>query len=210
MSEDFKLDTKEFFKAFEEIVKTHKKDAPKYLNKKALNVIIGSGGHPGAVQLTPKANLKKVTRQAIIVRVANRLRRQGKKLLKSASSKDSGGNGVTPHEFYVMVAIEMGKIKSARGYTAGPGWFPAAIKLGGTGSKTGKIDSRLATSKARKGYAKKATPAHLEALLVNAAPAAHIIGKQALQKAVDGQTQDLKEYGAKELLGKTFKKHSAR
>ena len=200
---DFQLDTREFSKAFDQIVKTHKKDVPKYLNKKALSVLIGSGGHPGAVQLTPEADKSKmaaVTDKQLAGRIIKRAKAKGKWPM-------------TAVEIKAAIIKERKRMVASSAYTRGPGWLKAAVAMGGTGRKGGKKNQPqpgFSKSKAAKGFGKKATAGKLAALLVNAAPAAAQIGREALQRAVDGQTADMRAFGARDLLSKTFRKHSAR
>lgn len=64
-------------------------------------------------------------------------------------------------------------------------------------------------SEAAKGSGNKATPATLIAELENTAPAASLIGKKALQDALNDTARDMKEYAARKLQ-QTFNKHSSR
>lgn len=203
MGQDFKLDTREFADAMREVLAEHKKDAPIYLNKKALSVIIGSKDHPGAVKLTPEAEksaIEAVPRRKIAGFVIKR-------------AKLAGDWPLTSPEINNRITKEIKRRESAIAYTRGPGWLKAAKRLGGSGVKDGKKGQphpEFEKSLAAKGYAKPATPSRLISEIVNTAPAAELIGFEPLQKAIDGQAKDMREYGAHDLLNKTFKKHSAR
>lgn len=199
---DFQFDTREFHKALDEVIEITGKDAPKFLNKKALSVIIGSKGHPGAVQLTPEADRGKIAAvpvRAVAARVIKRAKKKGEWPL-------------TSDEINRRVKKEYGRMKSSIAYTRGPGWSKAAKALGGTGVRGKKNQEQpgFAKSKAAKGYGKKAAKGDLTAIISNTAPAAALIGREAIQRAIDGQAADMRAYGAQELLKKNFQDHSAK
>ncbi len=198
---DITLDEREFAKAFREVLATHKKDAPTFLNKKALSVMIGSKGHPGAVKLTPEASKEKidaVPRKLIAGFVIKR-------------AKKAGNWPLSGPEIDALIDKERKRRKSAIAYTRGAGWLKAAQALGGRGvSGAGKIHPEFSKSKAAKGYARRASESTLEVVIANAAPAAEKIGGPALQEAVDEQAADMRAYAAQEHFGKTFAKHSAK
>lgn len=200
---DFTLDTREFFKALDQVVETFGKDAPKYLNKKAQSIIVGSKGHPGAVQLTPQASVEKIKAvplRAVTARVIQR-------------AKANGRWPLSGEEIAKLVKQEYGRMKASIAYTRGAGWLKAASQLGANGVRSGKRgrpQKGFEKSKAARGYARKATKGNLMAILANAAPAADKIGRKALQRAVDGQAADMRAYAAQELLRKNFADHSAK
>lgn len=192
---DFSMDTREFKAAFEQVLSATKKDAPAYLNKKALMVVIGGKGVKGAIQLTPRAKaseIKSIPVKVIAKMVMARAKANGEKL--------------THVEIGRRVKREIARRAASVGYTAGPGWHKAAVALGGRGVRLRK---EFSESKAAKGTARKASPGSLLAEIVNTAPAAAIIGKKALQNAVDNVAADMSRYGAEQLLKKQFKKASA-
>jgi len=201
VGDDFTLDLSEFRASFNYIIREHKKDVGPYLNKKALNVLIGSGGGKrGAVHLTPEASRSKinaVTQRQLVGFVCKKARKHGDWPLSR-------------EEILKRVEKEKKRRLSAIAYTRGAGWLKAAKDLGGTGFR-GKAGPRpeFNRSKAAKGYGKKATVGNLAALLVNAAPAADKIGREALQTAVNNQVRDMEEYAAREIL-KKFEKESAK
>lgn len=199
---DFSIDTREFSAAITEVINKHKKDAPKYLNKKALSVIIGSKGHKGAIQATPEASrskIKAVTDRQLAARVIGRARRKGEWPLTAEQIKE-------------RIKKERKRMAASVAYTRGPGWFNAAKALGGSGGrgKKEKPQSGFQKSQAARGSGKKATENKVEAEIVNTAPAAEVIGYDGLQKAIDNQVADMNACGSQELLGKTFSEHSAK
>lgn len=198
---DFSIDTREFSEAITEVINKHKKDAPKYLNKKALAVVIGSKGHKGAIQETPEASsskIKAVTNRQLAGRVIKR-------------AKQKGDWPLTGPQIAEFVKKERKRMRASVAYTRGPGWFNAAKSLGGTGGrgKKARPQSGFQKSQAARGSGKKATESKVEAEITNTAPASEIIGYEGLQRAINNQVADMRSYGADELLGKTLSEHSA-
>ena len=202
MARGASFDTREFRRAFIEVLAKHGKDAPTYLKKKTLSVVIGSGAkakYKGAVQLTKRADRSKINAvpEILIRRV----------VLKKARLK--GENNLSETEIRKRIKREYARRRSAIGYVAGPGWFPAATKFGGK-PKGKKNLPRTGFSKtqAAKGGGKLPTKANLTSEIENAG--AGRVGGPALQKAVDNIAKDMKVYGAQELMGPSFKKHSVK
>lgn len=200
---DISLDEREFADAFRSVLAAVPKDEVKLLDKRALQVIIGSGGHPGVVKLSPEADpakIKAVPRRVIAGYVIAKAKKKGQWPLSSA-------------EIDRRIDKEYARRLNAIAYTRGPAWLPAAKALGAAGVKNGKkgqAQPGFDKSKAAHGYARRASIGLLEVTIANTAPAAVKVSGEPLQRAVDGQAADMNEYAAKELLKKTFDRHSAK
>lgn len=195
MSADFTVDLTEFRASFNRIIREHKKDVAPYLNKKAHGVIVGTKGYKGAVQLTPEASAAKIN--AVTVRQLTGY--------VCRKARMAGEWPLSREEIKLRVEKERRRRRSAIAYTRGPGWLKAAKDLGGgTGKFGGKTSPHpeFSKSKAAKGYGRKASVSNLTALLVNKAPAADLIGRGALQEAINNQARDMVEYADREIFKK--------
>lgn len=155
------------------------------LNRAAKTVIIGAKGVQGAMQLTQKADkakIRQVTDREIAGSVVKKFRAKG---IKFTAADVADG-----------VKKERARRIRAAGYTAYAGYSNAAKAFGGTGVK-GVTDSTK--KEARHGYGHLATPNDLVAELTNTAPAAEVIGFDALQQGVNNAAEDLVEYGINKL-----------
>lgn len=200
---DGSMDVSQFVRACNFVLDTTKKKAPEYLNRKTREVIIGSnnaqGKVRGAIQRTRRAtkeDIKNVSVEKIAAAVVKK-------------AKQKGQWPLTRLEINRRIKKEYSRRVSSIAYTGGAGWLKAAIAFGGTGGKTRKPQAGFNKSKASKGSGKKAAVGRLTSELTNTAPAAALIGTQALQDALDDCARDMTEYGAKQLLKKTFEQVSA-
>lgn len=194
---DFSIDTRDFMEAFDFVISTVPKDVPKYLNKKALMVIIGGKGVKGAIQRTPRASeaaIKAVPVREVAGTVIKRAKRKGEWPLTGAEIK-------------LRVKREYARRASSIAYTAGPGWNNAAVALGGRGVNK---QAGFGKSEASHGLGKLATVQNPIAEIVNTAPASELIGTQPLNDALRDVARDMVEYGAVELLKKTLDAVSAK
>lgn len=150
---------------------------PSIINRGALVTIIGGKGVRGAMQRTPKAAKDKIL--AVPVKSVAKIvmvRHRGEKMTRQRVKE--------------LIRAEYARRVAASGYTAFVGWNKAAIAFGGTGIGRASGGQGLAY----KGYGTPATESDLEAILVNAAPAAGLIGLQPLQDALDDTAEDMIEY----------------
>jgi len=181
----FTLDTRKFADAIKFVVAVTPRTMSDALNRGGKTVIIGAKGVKGAMQLTPKANKAAIAAtpvKEVAAYVAQKLRKEGQK--------------VDAATFKELVKKEYARRKRAAGYTAYAGWSNAAKAFGGRGVR-GVTESQKKL--ARFGEGKKATSEKLVAEIVNTAPAAPVIGKEALQEAVDNAAGDIVAYGVKKL-----------
>lgn len=178
------LDLKEFQSACDFVLKHSRKTEAEVLNRGALVALIGGKGVQGAVKLTPKADLGKITRA------------------KPAIIAHYMGMGLTRQEAQARYQAR----RRAKGYTAGPGWDVTIRKLGGRGVKK---QSGFPRSNAAKARATRASAVRLVANLENSAPAAFKIGQQALQQGFDGAARDMRAYWTRRIQ-KTFNRVNAK
>lgn len=193
---EFNLDLREFQAAIREVMTSSRKTESEILNRAGLVAIIGGKGVRGAIHRMPRADRGKINSLTV--------KQLAGAVIKQAKAK--GKWPMTRQEFRKAITAERGRRRRAIGYTAGPGWSNAAIAFGGRGVK-GK-QAGFAQSKASKGYGDKATPQNLMAELVNTAPAADLIGRQALQEALNDTARDMVRH-ARERLQRTFDRNSA-
>ena len=167
----FKFDITGFKKDMDKVMRLSGQTEEKVLNRAARNALIGPSG---AIKKTPRADLGKIAakKEAII----------GHYLKK----------GLT----YAQAVKAYNRRRSARGYTAGPGWNNAAKSLGGRGVRT---KAEFPRSRAAKGKGKKASIRNLVAFMENAAPAADAIGREALQAGLDAAGKDMVSYWEKQI-----------
>lgn len=197
MDAGFKLDTKEFREAMATVLRVKRYDASKYLNKVAIQVIVGSKGHPGAIKTTYRANAADIKRLK-----PEQLMGGAIKLMKTAGLWPR----VSRQTINEYIERERARRIASIAYTAGPGWFPAAAQLGFQFSKARfDIQKGFLKSEASKGKARRATPSSMTSIIQNHAPAAGIVGLQGLQEAVNGQAADMRAFAAKEILTRAFK-----
>jgi hypothetical protein len=191
---DATFDMREFAEAVKEVLIATPQTEAKILNRQALNIIKGGKGVRGVIARMPRADLGKINALTPAQ-------------LAGAVKRRNGNRKMTREEWKQAIRDERNRRKKARGYTAGPGWHKAAVALGGKGVKG--ILPEFPQSKAADGTAIKATPESLMALIENTAPAAALIGKQALQEAINDVARDMKQYAKRELQ-KTFNRFNAR
>ncbi len=199
---EFKLDTTKFKATIEFVLTNTKKTLPDVLNRAALYTIIGGKGVKGAMQRTPKAS-----RQAILDVPRNIIAGVVMKKISQGQMYLPLGRGAKRHrrvEFNRLIRLEYARRVASIGYTANVGWNNAAIAFGGRG-----IGSRAkGIGLASEGYGSPATIGNLVARFGNAAPAATVIGKQALQDALDDVSRDMIEH-TKQRLQEIFDKAHA-
>ncbi len=189
------FDLREFSEAVHFVMKHSKKTCADIVNRQALNVIVGGKGLKGAIHRMPRADRGKINALT-------------PKQLAGAVKRKYGNRKMSREEWKEAMRAEKARRRKAIGYTAGPGWHKAAVALGGKGVRRGMLPE-FETSQAAKGTGEKATPESLIAMIENAAPAAALIGKQALQDAINATARDMKEHTAKKLQD-TFNKVNAR
>lgn len=159
----FQFDISGFQRDIEKVIRLTGRTEEQCLNRAARNALIGAGG---AMKKTPRADLGKIAAKKDII--------IGHYLSK----------GLT----YAQAVKAYNRRRSARGYTAGPGWNNAAKDLGGRGVRT---KAEFPRSKAARGKGKKASYRKLVAFMENAAPAADLIGRKALQEGLDAAGKEM-------------------
>lgn len=194
---DFKLDLTEFRQAVREVMKGTKKTEAEILNRGALVAVIGGKGVKGAMQRTPKADRGKINSLSAKQLAGAVIRK----------AKEKGTWPMKKEDFRKAINAEKARRRRSINYTAGPGWSKAAQAFGGRGVR-GRQPG-FEKSEAAKGYGDKATPSSLVAEIANTAPAADLIGRKALQEALNDTARDMVQHAAARLQ-KTFDKHSAR
>ncbi len=175
----FKLDLSRFTQAVTYVHRNTEKTLPDILNRAALVCIIGGRGVSGAMKLTPKADPGKINAVPV------------KSIAKVVMAR-ARANGTKPtrRQVALLIGKEYKRRIAARGYTAFVGWNKAAIAFGGRG-----VGRRAAgQGYASKGYGTRATFQKLIAEFVNTAPAAELIGREALQSAVNETATDMIEH----------------
>lgn len=171
------LDTSRFVEAVRFAFEESEKSLPEIINRGALVAIIGGKGVRGAMQRTPKASASKI--KAVDV----------KKIARHVMFKHKGEK-LTRIQIRQLIAKEYRRRIAAIGYTALVGWNKAAIAFGGRG--IGKRAS--GRGYASEGSGKKAQAGDYTAEFTNTAPAAALIGSQALQDALDDTARDIVEH----------------
>jgi len=201
----FELDTNSFKESIRFVLDNTHKKLPDVINRAALATIIGGKGVQGAMQRTPKAAREKILAvpREVIARVVMARVNQGQFYLPLRGFRGAGtgpgGSGARRAEINRLIRKEYAKRIAAIGYTANVGWNNAAKAFGGRG-----IGSRAAgLGEAALGEGRPATPGNLVAQFSNAAPAAYLIGQQALQDALDQVSEDMIAH-TKEILQKIF------
>lgn len=189
-----KIDAREWYAAQRWAIEHGvKRESHKWLNKSALQVIIGSKGVKGATQRTPRATKSRIRRDL----------KKDKLLIKLAVKRlKKKGEPITRQSIRETAKRILNSRLSAIAYTASVGWHNAAISFGGRGFNP---DRRFKKSRARKGKGKKATAHRLVAEMTNTAPAAAKIGFAPLQASINAQAVDLKRYAEKRLAEKLAK-----
>lgn len=186
-------------KAYESEVKNH--DLPYILNKRGRNIA------SKASRFTPKATKKEIDMEMTMTASGGKAFR-GKAygpwlfVLTNAQRKRKGLPVVGGRAMSGPAQSFLKKRHSSIAYIKA-GWTPAIIKFGGHSnahiSKASKINEA---------QNKLASTGDLVAILENTAAEAGKIGRQALQKAIDVDTQDMLEHVAR--LQKTANKYSAK
>lgn len=189
----FVMPIDEFAHAVGFVVQATGKDCAEVLNKAGLTAIIGGKGVKGALQRTKKADPGAIEGRLLADKLAikivmSRAKRKGEKLKKNEIAR--------------RVKALIRKRKSGASYTRGPGWNNAIIALGGRGVRTNR---RFASSEARYGSGKLATPGDLVAIITNTAPAAERIGTTPLNLALQATARDMVAYGTRKIQA-TFDK----
>jgi hypothetical protein len=187
----FKLDTRQFARAVDFVVRETGKDFVDVVNRAALTAVIGGRGVKGAMKRTPRAEKAKIVAvdvKQIAAFVLKRARAKGVKLGGRALAKE--------------VRKEYRRRVSSIAYAAGPGWHNAAVALGGKGVK---VQAGFIKSQARHGSGSKARGGKLVAVIVNTAPAIEKIGVEALQDALADVSQDMISHVQK-TVQRSFKK----
>lgn len=201
----FELDTSSFKESIRFVLDNTHKKLPDVINRAALATIIGGKGVQGAMQRTPKAAREKILAvpREVIARVVMAKVNQGQFYLPLRGFRGAGagpgGSGARRAEINRLIRKEYSKRLAAIGYTANVGWNNAAKAFGGRGiggRATGLGEAAL-------GEGRPATPGNLVAQFSNAAPAAYLIGQQALQDALDQVSDDMIAH-TKEILQKIF------
>jgi hypothetical protein len=194
---DFKLDTSELTKAFEEYRQATQKDMADILNRAGKNVAFK------AIRYTPSAS-KESVRTGLDIDVTYKDGHDVllKYLVVNAFLKKHGQKAVGGKEMGVAASNFMkGRMKTI-GYIKA-GWLNAALDFGATLSKR-----PYPKGFAAKGYGKKASPLNLNAALANFATGANLVGVAGLQRAIDETARDMIDYAQKKMQA-TAQKHSA-
>jgi hypothetical protein len=189
---DVSIDTSKFTQAVKYVFETSAKALPEIVNRGALVAIIGGRGVQGAMQRTMKAS-------------AARIREVDPGLIAAFVRKKYRGQKKTKAEWNRLVKREYARRIAAIGYTANVGWNNAAIAFGGRG-----IGGRRASGKgyAQSGYGRPAqSGSSVVAEFANTAPAAVLIGQDALQAALNDTARDMVEH-ADEKLTRIFASQS--
>jgi len=187
---NFTLDTSRFEAAVAFVLDNTSKNLVEVVNRGALTAIIGGRGVQGAMQRTPRASQQAIMAVPIRFIAASAIKR-----LKEKQGR------FTRKQLYHAIAVEYRRRVGAIGYTAYVGWNKAAMAFGGRG-----LGKRAASQigYATKGYGIPAQPSNLTAVMVNAAPAADSIGRQALQDALNDVARDMIDH-TYEKLAKVFR-----
>jgi len=171
------LDTTKFAAAVTYVFENSRKLVPEIMNRGLLVAIIGGSGVDGAMQRTPKAAKESILSLAI-------------KLIAGYVMNKHKGEKMTRQQMYALIDKEVKRRISAIAYTARVGWNNAAIAFGGHG--IGKRASGIGYAK--EGYGIPVSEVQwpfFTAEMVNAAPAAVLIGEQPLQDALDDAAEDM-------------------
>lgn len=190
------IDMTQFRQAVREVLQDVRKDEVSIVNRAGLVAITGGKGVRGAIHRTPRASRAAI--DAISPKVLAGV------VIKKAKLK--GEWPLTSAEIKKRIKKERSRRKSSIAYTAGPGWHKAAVAMGGRGVRG--IQSGFAESKAAKGGGTKATVQQVEAIIENTAPAADLIGRPALQAALNDTARDMIQH-ARAKIGATLKRKSA-
>ncbi len=170
------IDSREFVAALKFVTEETNRTLPVAINKGALTTIIGAKGVKGAMQLTPKASkaaIDAIPSKTMAQFVVNQLKKKGMTITRIAIAEG--------------MKKEYARRKRASGYTAFAGWSNAAKRYGGRGvrgvtSSTKKL--------AKHGRASVATVNRLVAEFINTAPAAELIGVEALEQSLKNAAKD--------------------
>lgn len=185
-------------KAYESEVVNH--DLPYILNKRGLNIAAK------ASRFTPRETKENIT--AIMRSPATGTSAKGRPygpwlfVLANAKRKREGlpatGGAAISSDAQKLLA----KRRQGVAYIAA-GWIPAIVKFGGHPKKPVPAHSLI-----NRAQNKVATAGDLIAILENTAKGSGKVGEQALQKAIEVDTQDMLQHVAR--LQKTAKKYSAK
>ncbi len=197
MSDGFDLDLRDFESALKRYEEATGKDSADVLNHAARNVAFR------AASFTPKAKATKITK------VLNRKveytdphtgRTHQTWLKYPLANAKLKARGIPPVNGAQMAAAA-NKLLRRQLATAGygrAGWIPAIIALGGNYRGAKLRPSGLAAE----GFASKARPSSLEAVIVNCARGVGTFGAPALQEAVNFVAADLTSYAARKLAAR--------
>jgi len=209
-------------------LKQTKKDEVEFLNKRSVQVLIGSKGFPGAVQITKKATKQQI-RKDLNKKYHVAGSRGGKSggdvkllwILASKALKKQGiGKGMNPVQWRSAVAQMAERIWKARdasrAYLAA-GWLAAVRAMGHTRrSDNGRSLRPVGTSKGRIGWGSIATTSKLRFEAYNNAISngphdrrgyVESLVKGALQLAIRSQRRDMEQH-LKRTIEKTMRKNS--
>lgn len=220
-------DLKTFHAQIERMVVEFKKDAAKELNKRAIQVLIGSKGFKGAVHFTKKATSARIKsdlnrKYYVAGRRGNKSGGDVKLLWILASkriTKNGGGKGLPPAAYRAKVAAVADNIwhqrNASRAFLAA-GWLNCVRQLEGAGLNTlsGKAKAGVSLhshGRASKSWARGAVPGRLIAQCWNAAAepgtAAGNIVEQGLAQGINAQIADMEKYFQMK-LEKSLQKHA--
>ena len=186
------LDTSQFEQAIRFAFEESEKSVPEIINRAALVAIIGGRGVKGAMQRTPRALAARI--KALPVQKIARyvlFKHRGEKLTRKQIAR--------------LIGKEYRRRIAAIGYTALVGWNKAALAFGGRGIGRRAQGGR---NYAEQGSGKPARAGDYSAEFTNTAPAAILIGEQALQEALDDTAQDMVEKWERK-TGAIFQSQSA-
>lgn len=186
------LDTNALSAAIRAYAGATKKDLADVVNRAGRAVILGGKGVRGAVQLTKKASAAAISealkKDGLAFQILNSPRARKPKKLSGWTSK-----GKTRAEINEAARQLIAARRSSAAYIVA-GWLKAAAGFGFTTRK--RVSGK---GLAAKSYATKATPGRLVATLANLARGADIVGRGALQQAVNNAAADMMAYAERKM-----------
>ena len=203
MSVTITADLREFQAQMQEARKLSKREGADFLNKRGIQVLIGSKGHPGAVSTTKKVTKAKLKKD--LSRVWH-----GVTILHIQAVKALKEKGIPATQAAIAQMSErISKARDAsRAYLAA-GWLAAAVALGHKRRSDNNRSLRpVGTSRGRIGYGSLATTGKLRFEAWNNAvskgphdnPARREgIVTKGLRDALRGQVADMKQYLKKQM-----------
>jgi hypothetical protein len=214
MSVTLTADLREFRAQMDQNRKLSKKTGAEFLNKRSVQVLIGSKGHPGAVSTTKKVTKAKLKRDlARKWHGVTILHIQAVKALKAQGIKATS-DAIAAMSKRIFAARD-----ASRAYLAA-GWLHAVRAMGHTRRSDNNRSLRpVGTSRGRIGYGKLATAGKLRFEAYNNAesngphdnPARRkAIITEGLNLAVRGQIADMKQYLQKQMEKMLLKNSDAK